>query len=201
VKKILVFGLSALLLVAFVSSPALAGSCGGHKTTKAETAKATTASAKMHGMSPEECAKLCGMTPEECAKLCGDKKNCGFTQMSVKGMTCGGCESTIKTALASVDGVHHVIKVDHKEGIALVCCDPAKVDGKALTSAVINKGYQAEIIPAVAKTTAAEGEATKVAGKACKPGCAKTCPSHAKTGGCGSKKADETKTTPKSDEG
>jgi len=203
VKKTLVFGLSALLMVAFVSSSALAGSaCGANKIIKAETTQATTATAQMAAMSPEECAKLCGMTPEECAKACAGKENCGFTQMSVKGMTCGGCESTIKSALSAIDGVHHVIKVDHKEGIALVCCDLTKVDGQALTTAVINKGYQAEIIPAVAKTSDTNAKVDAATGKACTPGCAKTCAAHAKIGGCtGAKGDNDTKTPPKSDEG
>jgi copper chaperone len=217
VKKILVFALSALLMVALVSSSALAGAnCGGSKTAdktaKTCGAKATQASAKTEGMTPEQCAAKMGMTPEECAKLCGmsaeehaklcaGKEHCGFTQMSVKGMTCGGCESSVKSALSSVDGVHKVIKVDYKTGTALVCCDPTKVDGKALTTAVTNKGYEAEIIPAVAKTTTTDDKASKVAGKGCAPGCAKTCAAHAKTGGCTDKKTDKTKTTPKSDEG
>ncbi|MCK4462108.1 MAG: cation transporter [candidate division Zixibacteria bacterium] len=198
VKKISVFGLSALLMVAFVSSSVLAGAgCGMHKTTKAGTAQAATASAKMHGMSPEECAKLCGMTPEECAKLCAGKENCGFTQMSIKGMTSGGCESQISKTLASIDGVHKVIKVDHKEGIALLCCDPTKVEGKTLTTAVINKGYQAEIIPAVAMTTDAPAKTETASGKiGCSPTCAKTCATLQKTSGCPSgktkvKKSDE----------
>ncbi len=195
VKKISIIGLSALLMVAFVSSSALAGAgCGAHKA----EAKAVTASAKMHGMSPEECAKLCGMTPEQCAKMCEGHANCDFTRMSIKGMTCGGCETTITTALSSIDGVNKVIKVDHKEGIALICCDPTKVEGKALTSAVINKGYQAEIIPTVAKTSEAKAKTESASGKiGCSPTCAKTCAAHQKTTGCPSGKT----TTKKSDEG
>ena len=195
VKKIMVFGLSALLLVAFVSSSALAGEgCGAHKA----EAKAVSASAKMHGMSPEECAKLCGMTPEQCAKMCEGHANCDFTRMSIKGMTCGGCESQISKALSSIDGVNKVIKVDHKEGFALVCFDPAKVEGKALTSAVINKGYQAEIVPAVAKTSDAPAKTEAASGKiGCSPTCAKTCASLQKTTGCPSSKTK----TKKSDEG
>lgn len=195
VKKIMVFGLSALLLVAFVSSSALAGEgCGAHKVS-ADKSKATHAGCKV--MSPEECAKLCGMTPEQCAKMCEGHTNCDFTRMSIKGMTCGGCETTITTALSSIEGVNKVIKVDHKEGFALVCCDPTKVDGKALTSAVINKGYQAEVIPAVAKTSDAKAKTESASGKiGCSPTCAKTCATLQKTTGCPSgktkvKKSDE----------
>lgn len=217
-KKVLAIALSALLVVAFVSSMAVTSSaCGGDKTATTSAAKtsaveATQASAKTEGMTLEqcaakdhmtleECAKLCGMTPEECAKLCGGRENCGFTQMSIKGMTCGGCESTVTTALSSVDGVYKVIKVDYKTGTALVCCDPAKVDGKALTTAVSNKGYEAEIIPAVAKTTTTDAEMKSASDKACDPGCAKACPAHVKAGCTGTKKTDDSKTKQKSDEG
>ena len=196
VKRIMVFGLSALLLVAFVSSSALAGEgCGAHKVS-ADKSKATHAGCKV--MSPEECAKLCGMTPEQCAKMCEGHANCDFTRMSIKGMTCGGCESQVSKALSSIDGVNKVIKVDHKEGFALVCCDATKVEGKTLTSAVINKGYQAEIIPAVAKTSEAKAKTESASGKiGCSPTCTKTCAAHQKTSGCSGGKT----TTKKSDEG
>jgi hypothetical protein len=68
---------------------------------------------------------------------------------------------------------------------------------------VINTGYQAEIIPAVARIDGPEAKTQTVSGKGCcaKFG-AKTGASHAKSGGCpGSKTADKTdKTDTKSDE-
>jgi len=199
VKKLTLFGLSALLLVAFISSSALAGpGCGAHK------AAAKGDGANCQKLTQEECLKLYGITAEECKKMCADHENCGFTKISVKGMTCGGCESQVTSALAKVDGVNKVIKVDHKGSYALVCCDPAKYDGKALTSAVINTGFQAEIIPAVAKGDAPTAKAASASGKAgCSKSCAKTCASHAKSGGCASSKtADKPteKTETKSDE-
>lgn len=209
-KKLTLFGLSALLLVAFISSPALAGpGCSAHKIS-ADKAKG----AECNYMTADKCLKLYGMTPEECKKMCADHENCGFTKISVKGMTCGGCESQVTSALSKVDGVNKVIKVDHKEGYALVCADPTKVDKKVLTAAVINTGYQAEIIPAVArtdgpvaKTLTASGKAgrSKTCGSKANFGsktCAKTGVSQAKAGGCpSSKTADNTdKTDQKSDE-
>lgn len=126
-------------------------------------------------MSLEECAKLMGMSPEECAKMCGSNPNCTITHMSVKGMTCGGCEQSVTASLETVPGVLKVIKVSHQDGIAVVCSDPTKFDGAALTKAVADKGFEAMIMPAMAKTVdgkagcAGHGKLTgeKTAGKTC----------------------------------
>ena len=197
-KKLTLFGLSALLLIAFISSSALAGAgCGA---LKASADKAKVVDCKV--MSPEECLKLYGISPEECKKMCADHANCGFTKMSVKGMTCGSCESQVTSALSKVEGVNKVIKVDHKEGFALVCCDPAKIDNKMLTAAVINTGYQAEIIPAVAKTDSPIATPQITTGMAgCSKSCAKTCGPKAKAACLGHPTGDKTeKTETKSDE-
>jgi copper chaperone CopZ len=136
-------------------------------------------------MSAEECAKICGVTPEEYSKMCADKENCGITKLSVKGMTCTGCEQTVSAALEAVPGVYRVVKVDYKEGMALVCANTEKVSGEALATAVTNKGYAAEVIPAVATTT--EAPAAKTVS-----GCPPTCPA-AKLGCSKDKKAEESK--------
>jgi copper chaperone CopZ len=124
---------------------------------------------KAHKMTAEEHAKLCGMTPEECAKVCGGHENCGFTKMNIKGMTCTGCEKSVEAALTEVPGVIKVVKVDHKEGYALVCTQKEKVEKTSLTTAVTNKGYEASIVPAVA-TSGEVSEKTSA-----KKGCAATC--------------------------
>lgn len=205
-KKLTVLGLSALLLVAFISSSAFAGpGCSAHKISADKAS-----GAQCQKMTPEECLKLYGITMEECKKMCADHENHGLTKISVKGMTCGGCESQVTSALSKIDGVNKVIKVDYKEGFALVCADPTKVDKKVLTAAVINTGYQAEIIPAVATIDGPEAKTQTVSGKAGfgmsaseKASCAKSCASKGKTSGCGGSKtadkpADNTET--KSDE-
>jgi copper chaperone len=69
-------------------------------------------------------------------------------------MTCGGCENSVKTALEDVPGVIKVAKISYKDGVALVCFDPEKGKTDAMTTAVTNKGYEAEIIPAVARDDA-----------------------------------------------
>lgn len=214
-RKLFVFALLSLAVIAMAAGPAFAGqgsACGSKATKASATAgkdygKMSSAEcAKMCGgkgmkgtatsvkadlsnsstMSFEECAKAMGMSPEECAKLCDSKSNCTITHMSIKGMTCGGCEQSVTASLSEVPGVLKVIKVDHESGMALVCCDPAKMDGAAMIMAVADKGFEAMIMPAVAKTAdgkagcAAHGNLTgsKTAGKT-----------------CGSKKAAKTATT------
>jgi len=121
-------------------------------------------------LSKEECAKLCAegkckyMTKEECAKLCANGSACEIVSMSIKGMTCGGCEQSITAALQKIDGVKKVVSVSYKDGSALVLVDPAKVKSEMLATAVTDKGYEAQIVPAVATMTAAPEK-----GKVCSP--------------------------------
>jgi copper chaperone CopZ len=193
----MIIGVAVLAIMLFVSMQVYSGEGCTAKAEKAQTtATATTVTAA--NLTAAECAAKCGITPEECAKLCGTKENCGFTEMDIKGMTCGGCENAVTTALEAVPGVIKVVKVDHKEGLALVCADLQKCTTDDLTKAVSSKGFEASVVPAVAVSTT-----TVTAKKGCTPGCAKTCGAAAakscnKTkASCGSaKKADtETKTT------
>jgi copper chaperone CopZ len=132
--------------------------------------KATLTSGKScEGMSKAECAKMCGISEEECKALCkefGENTQWELRHISVTGMTCGGCEKSVTTALSKTAGVLKVVKVDHKSGVALVVVDPATSKDAALTTAVVNNGFKAEIIPAVATTTT--GTSSKmVGGKGC----------------------------------
>jgi len=131
-----------------------AAGCAGMKEASATEASATmvsatTADGKTCTMSKEACAK---MTKEECAKMCGGDKNCSMVSLSIKGMTCTGCEQSITAALEKIEGVRKVAAISYKEGTALVCTDAGKVKGEAIVSAISDKGYQAEVIPAVATT-------------------------------------------------
>lgn len=173
--------------------------CGSKAKTDATKASASTCAsgdvkAKLTSDSKAACdaAKAAYCSPEECAqwaKICEkyDGK-CENRTISVKGMTCGGCENDIKTTLAKVDGVLEVLKVSHTNEVAIVCVDPSKMtDNTALITPVVNKGYKAEIMPAVATT----GTTTD----ALKAGCAKTCTA-AQMKACGAKadaKKEETK--------
>ena len=61
--------------------------------------------------------------------------------LSVKGMTCGGCAVSVKTALRRVNGVGKV-KVSHKQGKAQVTYDPSKTNPSALAAAVTKACFE-----------------------------------------------------------
>ena len=171
-KKISVLVLIGILVIVVGSFLAFAGS------EKTETAGKTCIGHEHAKMSAEECAKICGMTPEEYSKMCADKENCGVTKLSIKGMTCTGCEQTVSAALEAVPGVYKVVKVDYKEGLALVCVNQKESSDETLAKVVTDKGYKAEVVPAVAKTTEADSQVPA--------GCPPTCPAAKK--GCAGKK-------------
>lgn len=174
-KKILSIGIALIAVLTLVSAPAFAGpNCGVDK------ASATTAASKTCSASDKAaCAEKFGVSPEECEKICKDLgDNYQLTHISVKGMTCGSCENAVTTALKGVNGVKKVIKVSHKDAMALVAVDKGYENTLALTNAVANKGFQAEIIPAVAKTTTV-GSASKSCTSKEKAACAKACASKA----------------------
>jgi len=114
-------------------------------------------------------AKLTGITTasacsiESCLKECEAKhaEVCGaeaskhhLTAMSIKGMTCAGCENNVKTTLMAVEGVNSVIEVCHKAGFAVVCVkEGVKINNESMIKAVSAKGFESQIIPAVSVTT------------------------------------------------
>ncbi len=167
------------------------GSCASktNATSASATGEKGTCNYAGQKLTADECAKLmASMSPEECAKLCGYDGKMQMVNMNIKGMTCGGCEGSVTAALEKVDGVVKVLSVNHKDGSALVCIDPAKTKAETLTQTVTNKGYEAQVIPAVATTGTAS---TKAAGcsKVCTPEEMAACASKgaAKTGAEGTK--------------
>jgi len=60
--------------------------------------------------------------------------------LSVTGMTCGGCVSSVQKVLAALPGVQSV-EVTLTPGQARVLVDPARVDRAALVQAVIDAGF------------------------------------------------------------
>ncbi len=123
----------------------------------------------------KECAALCAdkatgmakyITEEQCRTLCAPYGETATVRMvSIEGMTCGGCENAIKTALTEMDGVYKVAKVCHEAGFALVVADKNLVQDNVLTQTVANKGFKAEIIPAAATMTADKAEGATCSGK------------------------------------
>lgn len=63
--------------------------------------------------------------------------------ISVTGMKCGGCENTVNTALAAIDGVLSV-KASHQDKKVDVEFDPAKTDLDELEDAIIDAGFSVE---------------------------------------------------------
>lgn len=58
----------------------------------------------------------------------------------VDGMTCGGCENSVKGALERLDGVQ-VLEASHQEGTVEVLFDPERIDRASLTGAIEEAGY------------------------------------------------------------
>ncbi|MFQ5498987.1 MAG: heavy-metal-associated domain-containing protein [Candidatus Zixiibacteriota bacterium] len=199
-KRILIFTFAAVAILALASAGLFAGpSCSAKKADASSKTGAKLTSA--NGANCDAHKAYCqGLSKEECKQLCDDVKagKASFQSISVKGMTCGGCESKVTTALESTPGVLKVIKVSYQDGTALVLTDPAKASNDVITTAVSNTGFQAEIIPAVAKSTTASGK-----GASCSASSKKSCSasaSKASAGGkgcCAAKGAKTTQTSTK----
>ncbi|UCG61218.1 MAG: cation transporter [Candidatus Zixiibacteriota bacterium] len=162
-KRILIISVITLAVLVLLVTAAFA--CGDKKT----DAQKTSTDKKVSSVNV---AASCDDTDKPAATAHADgHSDCVLRLMSVKGMTCTGCEETISAELIKVEGVVEVVKVCHKSGQAMVKVDAnADIDAE-LTKAINSKGYQAEIIPAVAKTV--EGQSK---GPVCPlsggPGCA-----------------------------
>lgn len=64
--------------------------------------------------------------------------------LRVKGMTCGGCATSVESALKSTDGVEGA-KVSYKRGTAIVKYDDQKVTVAKLREVVNNTGFTCEV--------------------------------------------------------
>jgi len=63
--------------------------------------------------------------------------------INVNGMKCGGCENTLNTALAAIDGVL-AVKASHQEKRVDVEFDPAKTDLDEIEDAIADAGFSVE---------------------------------------------------------
>lgn len=63
--------------------------------------------------------------------------------IAVSGMKCGGCENTIKTKLAALDGVLSV-NASHQEKRVDVTFDADKVDVEDIEDAITDAGFSVE---------------------------------------------------------
>jgi copper chaperone CopZ len=182
-RKIFILGFALLAFAAFVSLPNAAYACGGDKanTTKSasvDKTNAQTVSAK--GSSCDASAKAACTGKANTTSASADRMNkseakFATAQFSVKGMTCGGCEHSVTTALNKVDGVVKVEEVSHVSGKAVVDYDPAKCNAETLAKAISDKGFSAEVVPAVATSGEAGAKVCTATGKTCTPAEAAAC--------------------------
>jgi copper chaperone CopZ len=196
-KRILSITLGLLALTALlIPAGSFAGEgCGAAKTSGTAQTSQVMAKGQCTAEMANACSAKLGMTPEECQKLCAGGEYT-MVNMSIKGMTCTGCESTISACLSQLPGVVKVGKISWQEGSAFVLVDNKKVQNEVIVKAVSDKGYQAEIIPAVSVTpigTQLTGNAQVPCGAAAAAGCAKKCSKP-----CGSSTS-TTKTTEKTE--
>jgi copper chaperone CopZ len=75
----------------------------------------------------------------------GEYGNVFRATLAVKGMTCGGCEKSVKTALESYEGVTEVVAVDHNTGTAVVNYNSEKIEPEKLAEVVGQLGYEAKL--------------------------------------------------------
>jgi len=134
-----------------------------------KSASLASASCNPANCSPAQCAEKLGMTVAEFKEM---NSKYEMVNMNVSGMTCGSCEKSIKASLELVPGVVRVAKVCHKSGSAMAWVQPDKVEGQSLVTAVANKGFEAEIIPAVATATTDAPAKAANASKSCAAACA-----------------------------
>ncbi len=60
--------------------------------------------------------------------------------LSVEGMTCGGCEKSVSKALLTHAGVNNVA-ADHKTGVIAIDFDDTQIQQSALEQAVEDAGF------------------------------------------------------------
>jgi copper chaperone len=61
-------------------------------------------------------------------------------QLTVTGMTCGGCVGSVQRVLAALPGVHSA-EVSLTPGQAHVSYDPTRIDRAALVQAIVDAGF------------------------------------------------------------
>ncbi|UCC45095.1 MAG: heavy-metal-associated domain-containing protein [Candidatus Zixiibacteriota bacterium] len=169
-------GIVVVTLIALLTGGAFAGQTCGLKAKSAGKPTAQEASAKADfctATAAKHCAEKLGITYEECVKLC-ESGHLTLVNLSIDGMTCSGCEGRITGWLKESPGVIRVNSVSHKDGSGSVYFDTRKGKVADMVKAVVDHGYMAEVIPAVATVTETTG--TKTAKAGCDPAkCAMKC--------------------------
>lgn len=66
------------------------------------------------------------------------------TNFDVRGMTCGGCTSSVQRTLSQLDGVTRA-EVSLNPGMATVVLDPSRVTTAQIEAAITKLGYAATV--------------------------------------------------------
>lgn len=80
-----------------------------------------------------------------------DPANLETIEIAVHGMTCGGCENTVKTAVEKLPGVQAAI-ASHTDSTTVVTFDKTKTDFEAMEAAIKGRGYSVHGFKTVGKT-------------------------------------------------
>lgn len=182
-RKIFTLGFALLAFAAFISLPNPAYACGGDKANTTKSASVDKANAKLVSAKGSSCdasakAACTGKASAQSAsadKMTKSEAKFATAQFSVKGMTCGGCEHSVTAALNKVDGVVKVEEVSHVSGKAVVDYDPAKCNAESLAKVISDKGFAAQVVPAVATSGEAGAKVCPVNGKTCTAAEAAAC--------------------------
>jgi len=148
VKKALFFGFAVVLGLILVGTQSDVFACGASNSGSSKMGSTDKVNATMAGAEADtkkgmEKANMT-MKMAENAMEEGNLVKFATAEFSVKGMTCGGCENQVKTALMNIEGVGDVAKVCHVSEHAIVKYDPARVNPTDLASAITKLGYNSE---------------------------------------------------------
>ena len=66
-------------------------------------------------------------------------------EIQTSGMTCAGCENTIKSKVKKVEGVKEVM-ADHNTNVVKASYDPSKTNTDAIKNAITAAGYKVESV-------------------------------------------------------
>ena len=75
------------------------------------------------------------------SQLKNDAISASKIEVTISGMTCTGCEQTIRTNVTKLEGVSDV-KADFKSGKAVVDFNPGLTDTSQIRNAITKSGYK-----------------------------------------------------------
>jgi len=76
-----------------------------------------------------------------CSEISAANERVTTVTFDVDGMSCAGCENSIKTEVGNLKGVTNCT-ADHKSGHAVVTYNPKHIDTELIGDAIVNLGYK-----------------------------------------------------------